>query len=105
MTTSVPLTEKYELQIEAQIFAEEVGLAGERHVHRGLNQIFVHQCHHVVLIAQDAMIDVQFAQLVLVDAHLLLDLHFTDATLYLVPRVIVQFALETWTNVIGIIEH
>lgn len=42
--------------------------------------------HHVVLEAEDAMVYVQFTQLFLVDADLVLFLDLHDASLDLLPR-------------------
>ena len=54
--------------------------------------------HHVVLEAQDAVVDVQLRQLLLVDAHLLLPLQADEPVLHLLPREVAQLVLERDTG-------
>lgn len=60
--------------------------------------------HHVVLEAEDAMVYVQLAQLLLVyaDLVLLLDLH--DAGLHLLPRHIGQLRLAKTKHIDGVLK-
>ena len=55
---------------------------------------FVHHGNHVVLESQDSVVNIQFSQILLVNAHLVFTLNFSQSLLHVVPGQVVQFTLK-----------
>lgn len=45
-------TEKYQLQIEAKTFAEEIRLSCQWQIYSCLYEVLVHQSHHVIFVSE-----------------------------------------------------
>ena len=74
-----------ELQVVFEPFAEKKDVADERDEHANRQQVLVHHGHHVVLVTENAMIDVQLGELGLVDAHGVLVLRHNQPLLDFMP--------------------
>ncbi|KAK5860092.1 hypothetical protein PBY51_021593 [Eleginops maclovinus] len=77
--------EEDELKVVLESLGEEHHIAQQRELQLYWQQRFVYHCHHVVLEPQDAVIDVEFCQLLLVYAHLLLSLQADETVLHFLP--------------------
>jgi hypothetical protein len=87
-------TEKKELKVELEAGGEEDHLADEGQVEFGREEALVDHCHLVVLEAQNAVVDVQFGEVLFVHAQVLLLLHLQQLLLHLVPCDVRQILLK-----------
>lgn len=86
--------EEDQLEVVLEAARVEDVIAQERQTETDGQQGLVHHRHHVVLKAQDAVVDVQLSELLFVDADLMLFLDLDDPRLHLLPGEIRKVSLS-----------
>lgn len=86
--------EEDQLEVVLEAASEEDSLPQAWQAEAQRQEGLVHQGDHVVLEAEDAVVDVQLGQLALVDADLVLLLSLHDARLHFLPRAVGEGGLR-----------
>lgn len=84
------LTEKYQLIVELESLREKHFLSINRQLKPTLDDTLIHHRHQVVLEAQDAMVDIQLGQFLLLDVHLVIVLSLLQTHDHIRPSCVTE---------------